>query len=139
MAGLLALALAPAPRPLEAMPPPDQLAAVLAAPPAADRLRFPPPAEVDRWAWYAYRFRASLLNRIAAEPDRAPLILAAHRDSHPYWWAWELLWQADRCSCGEWQVRLKLAALRELLGERAYDAGALPDPVPDHLMRDLRR
>ena len=135
----LALALALAPMP-EQPPNGYRLAEVLAAPPAGDRWRFPPVAEVNRWAWFSYRYRQNLLARAdQEEPDRRHLFISAHSAMRPNWWAWELLWQIDQNHDQEWQKRLKLAQLRALIGEDDYYAGVLPEAVPGWLFHDLSR
>ena len=133
--------MAPAPRPCVGpdLPPADLLAAVLDAPPAGDRWRFPPPEVVSRSAWFAYRFRCKLLERIPWEPDRAGLIRQAHRDCWAHWYAWEILFYIDHGDRSkDWRIRLRLAELRELIGPEAYSRGLMPEPVPGILFSDLR-
>ena len=136
MIGLaLALALGPVPE----APPTRWLVEVLAAPPAGDRWRFPPPAEVHRWSWFGWKFRQNLLTRAENEdPDRRPVFRAAVEDCWLGYRTWELLWNCDQ-KAPEWQKRLWLAELRTLIGEDDYYAGVLPEAVPGWLFHDLSR
>jgi len=121
------------------MPPPQLLAAVLVAPPATDRLRFPPHEYVNGRAWFAYRFRQRLKARSEWELDWANVYRVAYEQSYPNWWAWELLYKCHGCEGQrDWQKRLLLAELEQLLGPEDYAAGRMPECVPGWMFHDLR-
>lgn len=135
---LLALATAAAP-PVKAepWPPPQVWNDVLAAPPAVDRFRFPDSPTCEAAVKFANTFRGKLNDERELWPAtmqwRFELTL---EEAGPLRLAWFHLSWAQWPSRAEWQRRLDLAKVRELIGPDAYDRGEMPPVVPSWRLRD---
>ena len=108
------------------------------APRLGDALRFPERAAVNELVQFNRSYRKHLDERQQLEADRADALQAVISETERLYRVWDAVRDA-RCEFYYVTVRRQaLKKLRDLLGEEAYLAGAMPPNVPTWRFNEMR-
>ena len=108
------------------------------APALEEATRFGLTSEAIRsWLGFNRQFRERCEAHAQLSAYEAPRWYAAKEEARELYQAWDMLDDAQIESTCVYERRMRLKALRERIGEQAWNAGRMPPPVPLALFRQV--